>query len=61
MNATTPLLPPLPSTSTHTLMVQIGTALPLSLLEAGISNDTVHHQTVMNNELGVMWKEVVRA
>jgi len=39
---------------THTLMVQIGTALLLPLFKAGISNDTVHHQMVMDNELGVM-------
>jgi hypothetical protein len=30
-------------------------------LKAGISDDTVCHQMVMNNELEVMWKEAVRA
>jgi len=42
-------------------MAWVGTALPLSLLKAGISNDTVYHQMAMNNDLEVMWKEVVTA
>jgi len=42
-------------------MAWIGTALLLSLFKAGISNGTVYHQMVMNNELEVMWNEAVRA
>jgi uncharacterized membrane protein YidH (DUF202 family) len=48
------------STNTHTLMAWIGTALPLSLFKAGISNDTVYHQMVMNNELEVISNEAAR-
>jgi len=50
-----------PHTHPPTLMVWIGTALHMSLFKAGISDDTMYHQMVMNNELEVMWKEAIRA
>jgi hypothetical protein len=42
-------------------MAWMETSLPLSLFKAGTSIDTMYHQMVMNNELGVMWKEAFRA